>query len=443
MQGRVGDAGFAGELLESQISPAFAKELSQLLCQSICHDWDFAAERVPQVGYLALRSVFDSLKSYHRIHQNELMENERENFVMQIMLKKDGVETGPFTREDAVAMLADGRINRTDLAFHDGLSNWLPVQAVIAPRATPPPFKEKSEGFEASRVKPNETIAQIVNQTKSLDWAEVIPYKLVLQDKPWNLRWVRWMIWFAGTFWLVNYLSSRNSLSGDQATLILAANWALMLAFGVSFIIKPDHTQVKKALSLIFPSLLITVVLLVIARKVSVITTFYQATVSENVVKQTFAILGTVLVNQLILVSPFAFIYLKQKQNDSVRTIMYYGFLGGLAISLAPALASLFGHNQNRMDEASLGIFETPPAYFWLTTVAMSGIGGSIMGFLVASGSRHQKNVLGWLAASVVIPTLLATCYWALRSSLMGVVVIVVSIFLMAAYVKKTSEQNL
>ena len=362
---------------------------------------------------------------------------------MQIMLKKDGVETGPFTREDVVAMLADGRINRTDLAFQEGLSNWLPVQAVITPRATPPPFKEKSEAFETSRVKPNETIAQIVKQTQSLDWAEVIPYKSVFQDQPWNLRWVRWMIWFTGTFWLINYLSLRNSLSGDQATLCLALNWALMLAFGVSFIIKPDHAQIKRALVLIFSSLLITVVLLVIARKVSVISTFYQATITGNVVKQSFAILATVLLNQLILVSPFAFIYLKQKQNDSVRTIMYYGLLGGMAISLAPALASLFGHNNYGMYESSLGIFETPPAYFWLATVVMTGIGGSIMGFLVASGSRDQKNVSGWLAASIVIPTLLATGYWALRYSLMGVAVVLVSIFLLAAYVKKTSDQNL
>ena len=50
VQGRVGNTGFARELLESQITPAFAEELRQLLCQSICHDWDFAAEPVPQVG---------------------------------------------------------------------------------------------------------------------------------------------------------------------------------------------------------------------------------------------------------------------------------------------------------------------------------------------------------------------------------------------------------
>ena len=50
VQGRVGNASFARELLESQITPAFAEELSQLLCQSICHDWDFAADAVPQVG---------------------------------------------------------------------------------------------------------------------------------------------------------------------------------------------------------------------------------------------------------------------------------------------------------------------------------------------------------------------------------------------------------
>jgi hypothetical protein len=39
MQGRVGNACFTGKLLESQFTPLFTKELSELLCQSVCHDW--------------------------------------------------------------------------------------------------------------------------------------------------------------------------------------------------------------------------------------------------------------------------------------------------------------------------------------------------------------------------------------------------------------------
>jgi hypothetical protein len=62
VQGRIADAGFAGELLESEVTPAFAEELSELLCQSICHDRNLDAERVPQVGYFALRTVLKGVK---------------------------------------------------------------------------------------------------------------------------------------------------------------------------------------------------------------------------------------------------------------------------------------------------------------------------------------------------------------------------------------------
>ena len=85
---------------------------------------------------------------------------------MQIKIKKEGVESGPFTRDEVSAMLADGRINKTDLAFSDGFSNWLPVVAVLTPRTTPPPFNDVAHSFANSRVKPNETISNIISQDR-------------------------------------------------------------------------------------------------------------------------------------------------------------------------------------------------------------------------------------------------------------------------------------
>ncbi len=77
MQGRVRNAGFTGELLESQITPSFAEELSQLLCQSISHALNVAADAVPQVGYFALQFILRSVKMIREIHQSSLMETER------------------------------------------------------------------------------------------------------------------------------------------------------------------------------------------------------------------------------------------------------------------------------------------------------------------------------------------------------------------------------
>lgn len=101
---------------------------------------------------------------------------------MNIMLKKDGQETGPFTNDEVSAMLADGRITKTHLAFAEGFSNWLPVVAVLAPRAAHSP----ANSFTTARAKPNESLAEFVSQTRTFNWKNVIPLKEIFQDKPWD-----------------------------------------------------------------------------------------------------------------------------------------------------------------------------------------------------------------------------------------------------------------
>jgi len=358
------------------------------------------------------------------------------------MLKKDGKESGPFSKEDVAGMLADGRISNTDLAFHEGLSNWLPVLAVITPRATPPPFKEKSESFESARVKPNETVAQIVSQTKSLDWKQVFPYEAILQDKPWNLRWVRWMLWFTCTFVLINYLVAKEDLSSDQAQFFFSLDWLLMLALGLSFIIKPDRFQIKRALCLIVPSLLISEVLLITAGKVTFINSLYQATVSDEAIKRTTAILVTIAVNQLILVGPLAFVYLKKKRVDSLKTIMFYGLLAGLAISTTPALTPLLQQKWDSLNGESLGIFDRQQLVLQCFSI-MTGIWGALTGYLMAFSAKDQKNIFGWLVASVLLPVVLETGYFATVSSLIVILVILASVFVLAIYIKKNHEPDI
>ena len=366
---------------------------------------------------------------------------------MQIRIKKEGVESGPFTKDEVSAMLADGRINKTDLAFSDGLSNWLPVLAVITPRATPPPFKEKIEPvkvkpdqFDTSRVKPNETVAKIVSQTKSLDWKLVIPFKCIVEDKPWNLRWVRWVLWFACTFFLINYFLSTNDISTDQASFLLILNWALVQAFGLSFIIKPDIFQKDRAIFLIIPAMLLSVILFVIAGKITFVNSLYQATASVDFIKRTGAILVTVLIHQVIFASPFVFIYLKQEKADTIKTIMFYGLLAGLSLSMTPDLTSLMQHKWNNLNGLSLGIFEGRSFFVQITFSVLSGIWGALTGYLIASGVRNKQTAFGWILAAILVPTGLFTIFLATNSSIVGLLVIILSVFLFSNYLKSQIE---
>ena len=255
-------------------------------------------------------------------------------------------------------MLSDGRINKTYLALCDGFSNWLPVVAVLAPRATPPQDKEKSVSIDVSRAQPNKTISKIVSQTSSLDWKNIIPFHAIVQDKPWNLHWVRWVLWFACTMFLIHRLKEGNDLNSDQAVFLVLLNWCLAWAVAFSYIIKPERFHIAKLLGLILPSICLTVVLLVTASKVHFLNSIYLATADYSLIKKSGAILVTVFIQQMILAAPFAFIYIKRKQHDPPTTTIYYGMLAGLAASLVPLLTSLIQQKWYSMSGSSLGIYQ-------------------------------------------------------------------------------------
>lgn len=59
---------------------------------------------------------------------------------MQIFIAKDKQQTGPFSEEQIRGMLAAGMVSPTDLAWHDQLDDWIPLDQVLgAENPNPPP----------------------------------------------------------------------------------------------------------------------------------------------------------------------------------------------------------------------------------------------------------------------------------------------------------------
>ena len=56
---------------------------------------------------------------------------------MQIYVAPAGQQKGPYTREQVDAMLLEGVVVGTDLAWHQGMANWLPLQQVLSGGAGP------------------------------------------------------------------------------------------------------------------------------------------------------------------------------------------------------------------------------------------------------------------------------------------------------------------
>ena len=49
---------------------------------------------------------------------------------MDIYIHKEGQQVGPYSLEQVNEQLAQGTLQLTDLAFHEGLSNWTPLSQV-------------------------------------------------------------------------------------------------------------------------------------------------------------------------------------------------------------------------------------------------------------------------------------------------------------------------
>jgi hypothetical protein len=56
---------------------------------------------------------------------------------MQIYLYQNDKQIGPYTEEDLRSMVASGVVSRTENAWHDGLTEWQPLDTVVSLNQSP------------------------------------------------------------------------------------------------------------------------------------------------------------------------------------------------------------------------------------------------------------------------------------------------------------------
>ena len=78
---------------------------------------------------------------------------------MDIYINRDGQQNGPYSLDKINECLAQGSMQPTDLAFHEGLPDWIPlsqVAGVIINEASPAqPLGPEPEGVSAVSPRPN------------------------------------------------------------------------------------------------------------------------------------------------------------------------------------------------------------------------------------------------------------------------------------------------
>ena len=64
---------------------------------------------------------------------------------MEIHLLISGEQFGPFSMAQVQQFLAEGRVSTADLAFHEGMENWQPLDLVLAHLSPPDPAPDSND----------------------------------------------------------------------------------------------------------------------------------------------------------------------------------------------------------------------------------------------------------------------------------------------------------
>src|SRR5436853_11280 len=67
---------------------------------------------------------------------------------MDILISREGQQSGPYSEADVLALIKAGSVRMSDMAWRPGMGDWLPLQAVL--------------GMEASEVPPVDPAAETV-----------------------------------------------------------------------------------------------------------------------------------------------------------------------------------------------------------------------------------------------------------------------------------------
>lgn len=76
---------------------------------------------------------------------------------MPYLINRNGQQFGPYSADELKQYVAEGRVLPTDLAWEDGMPNWIPVSQVMAQQGMPAPMPMPGRfpGAPTVAIKPN------------------------------------------------------------------------------------------------------------------------------------------------------------------------------------------------------------------------------------------------------------------------------------------------
>jgi RsiW-degrading membrane proteinase PrsW (M82 family) len=291
-------------------------------------------------------------------------------------------------------------------------------------------------GASAPHVTAQSNLARkAVGELKLIGFGSLLPYKDWLAEKPWNLLWVRCFLGVALFPLLLTFFAATAQLQFKSIAFLFGIYFALMWAAVLYFMLTPKLEFTRIAQVSLF-TMVAGIALVLGLQQLPFVSSLYSATNSSSLAANLVGfVCGVGVLEETTKVLPIWWLYVYNRNEDSLSTIVFLGCISGFAFGVAEAadysITYALGLESGSIGFSSYLIAEMTRL---ITLPLLHAVWTGIFGYFVALASANRHVGTGLLLGGLLITASLHGLYDTFSDSLIGVALALLSIVVFISY---------
>jgi len=309
-------------------------------------------------------------------------------------------------------------------------------QAGPEPRGTP--GEEPRPQVGPFREQRRDEFGRLGEEFRDVRLERVIPLAAWLGDRPWNLLWVRWLVFYAF------FPLALGRLIGEEGIPIRNAVWAFGLYFAgvwltvLSMTMRPEKLNPALIVEIAAFTAVVGIVLVVLVQQLPVISAFYGATRSDVKAESWIGfVLGVGVLEEIVKALPVYLLVFYQRLPFRPLTYSFLGAVSGLAFGVAEAVPYSFRYTQGLLyGQLNVGTYLLVEFTRLITLPLLHAIFAGITGYFIGLAALNRRASRALMLIGIGLAALLHGTYDCFSDSWLGVGVAVLALMIFISYIR-------
>ena len=277
-------------------------------------------------------------------------------------------------------------------------------------------------------------------ELRRLGLQNLLPWRIWLRDRPWDLVLVRWLLFFTLAPLLMTTIAYAFGPRFQSIALSYAIYFALMWGTVLYLFIRPERIGVVDVLRVGLFTLFSGLALLSFYQQLPWVQALYRAAHGDALVSRLIGfVLGVGVAEESVKLLPILWIFLYRKEPGTLREVTFLACVSGFAFGIAEAALYSVGYAVS-LTRGQLGFEQFVVVQYarLITLPLLHAVFTGIAGYFVGLALTHAALSRALCAGGLVIAALLHGAYNTFSSGAVGLAVAIVTVLMFVGYVRNT-----